>query len=50
MTELAHHLGHQQVQKAEQVNSRCLEIKNMLNQKKNQILGAEKRIKVGNLI
>ena len=46
MTELAHHLGHQQVTKAEQVNGRCSEVKNMRNQKMNQILGAEKRIKV----
>lgn len=46
MTELAHHLGHQQVTKAEQVNGRCSEVKNMLSQKMNQILGAEKRIKV----
>uniref|UniRef100_A0A069DN39 Puratrophin protein n=1 Tax=Clytia hemisphaerica TaxID=252671 RepID=A0A069DN39_9CNID len=45
MTELAHHLGHNQVTKAEQMNKKCSDIKNMLEAKKNQILGAEKRIK-----
>ena len=44
MTELAHHLGHHQVTKAEQTNSRCLEVTDTLEAKKNQILGAEKRI------
>jgi len=46
MTELAHHLGHHQVTKAEQTNSRCVDAKSMLEAKKNQILGAEQKIQV----
>lgn len=45
VTELAHHLGSKHVESAEQVNSKCLEVEGMLQAKKNQILGAEARLK-----
>lgn len=41
ITELAHHLGSNQVKQAEQVNCRCLEAQVMLQNKQNQINGAE---------
>ena len=41
ITELAHHLGCNQVKQAEQVNSRCTEAQVMLQSKLNQINGAE---------
>ena len=45
ITELAHHLGSKQVEQAEQVSCRCLEVQEMLQVKQNQILGAEGRFK-----
>ena len=47
ITELAHHLGSNQVKQAEQVNCRCLEAQVMLQSKQNQINGAETSFMVG---
>lgn len=45
LTELAHHLGSQCVESAEQVNSKCKEVEGMLQAKNNQIMGARERLK-----
>ena len=50
ITELAHHLGSNQVKQAEQVNCRCLEAQVMLQNKQNQINGAEISFMVGCII
>lgn len=45
ITDLAHHLSSKQVEQAEQVSSRTLEVQEMLQVKMNQILGAEGRFR-----
>ena len=45
ITDYAHHLGTKQVEQAEQVSSRCLEVQEMLQVKQNQIVGAEGRFR-----